>query len=62
MLVNYARTSIALKLHSLKVDRRAVTAIEYALIAALVAVVIITAVQSVGTGAEKTFTRVTKSL
>jgi hypothetical protein len=35
MLVNYIRTALAVKLNELKVDRRAVTAIEYALIAAL---------------------------
>ena len=50
MLVSYVRTALALKLHTLKVDRRAVTAIEYALIAALIAVVIIGAVSLIGTG------------
>jgi pilus assembly protein Flp/PilA len=62
MLVNYARTSIALKLHALKVDRRAVTAIEYALIAALIAVVIIGAVSAIGTGAQNTFNSVASEL
>jgi pilus assembly protein Flp/PilA len=62
MLVNYARTTIALKLHALKVDRRAVTAIEYALIAALIAVVIVTAVQTVGTDVKTTFTSVASEL
>ena len=40
MLTQYVRTALALKLRALEVDRRAVTAIEYALIAALIAVVI----------------------
>jgi len=62
MLAHYARTAIALKLHSLKVDRRAVTAIEYALIAALIAVVIIVGVKALGTGAESTFNNVASEL
>jgi pilus assembly protein Flp/PilA len=62
MLVNSARTSIALKLHSLKADRRAVTAIEYALIAALIAVVIIGAVSALGTDAKNTFSSVASEL
>ena len=39
----------------LRTDRRAVTALEYGLIAALIAVVIITAVTSVGTNLSATF-------
>ncbi|HQT39026.1 MAG TPA: Flp family type IVb pilin [Acidocella sp.] len=39
-------------------DRKAVTAIEYALIAALIAVVIITAVSTLGTEISSTFTTV----
>jgi pilus assembly protein Flp/PilA len=46
----------------LRLDRRAVTAIEYALIAALIAVVIISAVTSVGHGAQNTFNRVASEL
>ena len=46
----------------LKVDRRAVTALEYGLIAALIAVVIITAVTTVGTNLTKTFTTIGKSI
>lgn len=42
----------------LRVDRRAVTALEYGLIAALIAVVIITAVTTVGTNLTKTFTTI----
>ena len=43
-------------------DEEGVTAIEYGLIAALIAVVIIGAVTLVGTGVEATFTEVSGSL
>jgi pilus assembly protein Flp/PilA len=43
-------------------DESGVTAIEYGLIAALVAVVIIGAVSALGTGLSKTFNSVTSSL
>ena len=46
----------------LKVDRRAVTALEYGLIAALIAVVIIGAVSAVGTKLTATFTTIGKSI
>ncbi len=62
MLVNYVRTALALKLNELKFDKRAVTAIEYALIAALIAVVIITAVTKLGTGVSSTFNKVAGEL
>lgn len=62
MLVNYVRTALALKLQSLKMDRRAVTAIEYALIAALIAVVIIGAVTTLGTNVTSTFNKVSSEL
>ena len=62
MLVNYVRTAIALKLHSLEIDRRAVTAIEYALIAALIAVVIIGSVMALGNGVKNTFSAVASEL
>jgi pilus assembly protein Flp/PilA len=62
MLVNYVRTALALKLNELKFDKRAVTAIEYALIAALIAVVIIGAVTSLGTGVKNTFNTVASEL
>lgn len=62
MLVNYIRTAVALKLHALKIDRRAVTAIEYALIAALIAVVIIGAVTTLGQNITKTFQSVSNEL
>ena len=53
MLTQYIRTAL-----SLKMDKRAVTAIEYALIAALIAVVIITAVSTLGGNVSKTFVTV----
>ncbi len=62
MLTNYLRSAFRLNLHALKLDRRAVTAIEYALIAALIAVVIITAVTSIGHGASNTFDKVAGEL
>jgi len=43
-------------------DRRAVTAIEYALIAALIAVVIIGAVTTLGTNVSATFNSVSSEL
>ena len=46
----------------LKTDRRAVTAIEYGLIASLVAVAIVTAVTALGTGLGTAFTTVTSKL
>lgn len=62
MLVSYLRALAATKLSQLKVDNRAVTAIEYALIAALIAVVIIAAVTSLGKGVTNTFTTVASEL
>jgi pilus assembly protein Flp/PilA len=62
MLINYVRTALALKLNELKFDKRAVTAIEYALIAALIAVVIITAVTKLGTNISTTFNTVASDL
>jgi pilus assembly protein Flp/PilA len=62
MLANYVRTALAVKLNELKVDKRAVTAIEYALIAALIAVVIIGAVSALGTNITKTFSTVASEL
>ena len=46
----------------LNVDQRAVTAMEYGLIAALVAVVIIGAVTTMGTSLRTTFTTINSSL
>ena len=62
MLVNYVRTPLAVKLNALKLDKRAVTAIEYALIAALIAVVIIGAVTTLGKNVGNTFNTVASEL
>ena len=58
MLANPLRIS----LQKFSADRRAVTAIEYALIAALIAVVIIGAVTNLGTGVSSTFNSVATQL
>jgi pilus assembly protein Flp/PilA len=47
---------------ALKSDRRAVTALEYGLIAALIAGVIITAVTSIGTELKTTFTNIATAI
>ncbi len=57
VLTNYIATALRLRL-----DKRAVTAIEYALIAALIAVVIITAVTGLGKGVSNTFLKVSREL
>ena len=55
-------TVIRASLQKFNVDRRAVTAIEYALIAALIAVVIIAAVTSLGANVSSTFNTVASEL
>ena len=62
MLINYVRTALAVKMNELKFDKRAVTAIEYALIAALIAVVIIGAVTTLGKNVSSTFNTVASEL
>lgn len=62
MLANSFFIGFWVRLHVLKLDRGAVTAIEYALIAALIAVVVITAVTNIGHGAVNTFGRVAGEL
>jgi pilus assembly protein Flp/PilA len=46
----------------LKSDKRAVTAIEYALIAALIAIVIVGAVTKIGSGVSNTFSSLSSKL
>ncbi|MBB5373194.1 Flp family type IVb pilin [Acidocella aromatica] len=53
---------IRASLQKFNVDRRAVTAIEYALIAALIAVVIIAAVTTLGKNVSTTFNSVASEL
>lgn len=55
MLLNYVRTVLALEMDKLNMDKRAVTAIEYGLIAALVAVAIIVAVTTMSNSLKNTF-------
>ena len=62
MLVNTARKLVAAKFAQLNMDKRAVTAIEYGLIAALIAVVIIAAVSSLGSNISSTFNTVASEL
>ena len=56
-MIDYVKTWL-----ELKVDRRAVTALEYGLIAALIAVVIIGAVTTVGTNLTNVFNKVSGQL
>jgi pilus assembly protein Flp/PilA len=62
MLLDYLRTGLGLKLNSLKMDKRAVTAMEYGLIAAMVAVVIIVALSTIGTNLKTTFNSIGSEL
>jgi len=56
-MVEYLRTWLALR-----VDRRAVTALEYGLIAGAIAAVIAVTVVSMGTSIEGTFTNIASEL
>jgi pilus assembly protein Flp/PilA len=56
------RDNLTMKCLQLFIDRKAVTAIEYGLIAALIAVVIITAITSLGHGVSLTFNHVASEL
>ena len=47
---------------TLKTDRRAVTALEYGVIAGVLAVVVVTAFNTLGTGLNTAFTNVSKQL
>jgi pilus assembly protein Flp/PilA len=51
-------SKLFVKLAAMKHDRRAVTALEYGLIAALIAVAIIAAVTTLGTNLTSTFTKI----
>jgi pilus assembly protein Flp/PilA len=53
---------IRLMLALLKTDKRAVTALEYGMIAALIAVVAITGFTAIGTGLSKTLSTVSSAL
>lgn len=60
-MIGYCKTQIVL-LAALKHDRRAVTAMEYGLIAALVAVVVIGGLTSVGTHLSAKFNSIASAL
>ena len=61
-MIGYATTWLQLKMDRLKADRRAVTAMEYGLIAALIAVVIIGAVSQLGGKLRDTFNNISYNL
>lgn len=56
-MIDYLKAWVALK-----TDNRAVTAMEYALIGSLIAVVIITALSTIGTRISTTFNTIASSL
>jgi pilus assembly protein Flp/PilA len=55
-------TTLVLLIQNLRGDKRAVTALEYGLIASLVAVVIIVAVTALGTNLSSTFNKIATTL
>jgi pilus assembly protein Flp/PilA len=61
-MLTYMTTWVQLKIDSLKDDRRGVTALEYGLIAGLIAVVIIGAVTTLGTKLSDLFGTVSTSV
>ena len=60
-MFEYCKTQLS-SLHALRLDRRAVTAMEYGLIAALVAVVVITGLTTIGTSLNTKFTAIAAAL
>lgn len=60
-MIEYLKLQAVL-LHSLRYDRRAVTAMEYGLIAALIAVVIIGGLTTIGTELKTKFTTIATAL
>jgi len=63
-MFNHLSALVAARAAMLKIraDERGVTALEYGLIAALIAVAIVTAVTSVGSNLNSTFTKIAGSL
>lgn len=55
-------TTMILLIQNLRSDKRAVTALEYGLIASLIAVFIIAAVSTLGTGLSSTFAAISSKL
>ena len=64
MIQNFITTKVTKSLATLLIfqDKKGVTAIEYGLIASLIAVVIITAVTLIGTNLSTTFTTIANKL
>jgi pilus assembly protein Flp/PilA len=62
MLARFVRSFPVRKAELLRLDNKAVTAIEYGLIAALIAVVIIAAVNTLGTNLSSIFSTVASEL
>ena len=58
----YAKAWVEMNAVKLKVDERAVTALEYALIAALIGVAIIGGAQNLGANISSTFNKVSTSI
>ena len=63
-MLNHITSAIAARATVLKfrADKRGVTALEYGLIAALIAVAIVAAVTSVGSSLKSTFTQISTSV
>ncbi len=61
-MISYYTTALRVRLQRFNIDERAVTAIEYALISALIAVVIISAVSELGKNVSNTFKAVSSEL
>jgi pilus assembly protein Flp/PilA len=55
-------TSLILLVQNLRADKRGVTALEYGLIASLIAVAIIAAITGLGTGIASTFNNISSHL
>ena len=55
-------SSLILLVQNLRADKRGVTALEYGLIASLIAVAIIAAITGLGTGIASTFTTIANKL
>ncbi len=58
----YVKAWAELNATKLKLDERAVTALEYGLIAALIAAVIVTGVTAVGSNVSSTFNKIATSM
>jgi len=61
-MISYYTIALRVRLQRFNIDERAVTAIEYALISALIAVVIISAVSELGKNVSNTFKAVSSEL